>query len=51
MIEKCCMNCEYYYANPYLKSICTIDNTQIDVEISHIAKCKSGFSPWWGIVE
>ena len=46
--NKCCMNCSYYYATPD-KAICTLDNELIDVEISHIAKCKA-FDMWWGSV-
>lgn len=48
IIKVCCMNCKYYYATTY-KGFCTIDKEIIDVEISHIVKCKA-FSEWFGAI-
>lgn len=46
----CCMNCEYYFADPLDNSHYTIDKEIIDPEISHIVKCQA-FSEWFGVVE
>ena len=48
--RKCCMNCNYYFADPSDKSICRIDNEIIDPNISNIVKCNA-FEEWWGSIE
>ena len=49
-IKKCCMNCNYYFAESIPdKSICRIDKKIIEPELSEIVKCNA-FEVWWGSV-